>query len=343
MGKIKRFQYIGVLALLVMSFASVIFISQASAGTLTHASILELGGAANASPMIAAQGQQLSIAFTAASTGASTISLNFGAGWTGASGAVNGTQTVTTTGCQALTGATNVVPGTLAASGSGTTISITGGTSMTSGQSYCANLTSTTAVTNPTAGVYSVLVTENTDTTNVAVDILSTGANAYSITGTIAPTFTMSLSGTTDSFSGNLTSSAVTTSTGITTTINTNAASGWFVWAEDSQAGMRSTTAATTIPTVTTGANRTMNSGGTGPGNAAYALAVSANNTPNYAYNAGTTGGGLSTSTFNEIATSASAASNVTFVSRELVNIASTTPPATDYTDTITLIGAGSF
>ena len=156
----------------------------------------------------------------------------------------------------------------------------------------------------------------------------------------------MSLSGTSDSFSGNLSSTALTTSTGVTTTINTNAASGWFVWAEDANAGLKSTSASTTIGSVPTGANQTMNSGTYGPGHAAYGLGVSSSpvyNTANYAYNSGTTGSGLSTSTFNEIATSNSAASNAQFTTRELANITNTTPPATDYTDTITEIGAGSF
>jgi hypothetical protein len=345
MGKIKRVQYVTLLVVFVITLGSVAFISNASAGTLTHTSLLELGGASNATPMIAATGQQLTLAFTAASTGASTISIDFGGtAWTTPGGVVNGTQSVTTAGCQALTGATNVVPGTLAASGTGQVISVTGATSMTSGQSYCVNLTSTTAVTNPSTGVYTVTITENSDTTKVALDVLSSGLNAYSITGTIAPTFTMTLSGTTDTFASNLTSTpSVNLSTGITATINTNAASGWFVWAADSNAGLHSTTAATTIGTVTTGSNHTMNSGGTGPGNNAYAFGISANSTGNYAYGGGTTGGGLAIGTFNEVATSASPASNVTFVAHELANISSTEPPATDYTDTITLIGAGSF
>jgi hypothetical protein len=140
----------------------------------------------------------------------------------------------------------------------------------------------------------------------------------------------------------------VTLSPGIPVTIATNAATGWFVWAEDSNAGLKSTSAggATQIPTVTTGSNQALTGGGGfGPGHAAYALGVSANNTANYAYGGGTTGGGLSTSTFNEIATSASPNSggSAAFTIHELANIANITPAATDYSDVVTLIGAGSF
>jgi hypothetical protein len=340
MKNIKKFQLVQIfVALLAMGVANFAFLPDAFAGTLTHSSVLELGGAANVNPMIASDGQSLAVDFTTSGAGATSATVNFGA-W---GGTVNATQSVATNGCTALFPGSIAVPGGITAAGSGSTITISSITALSATTNYCTELTSTTAVTNPGAGIYSVTITAGSDSQTGAVDVLSSGGNAYTITGTIAPTFTMSLSGTTDTFTGNLASGSTTTSTGIITTINTNAASGWFVWAEDSQAGLHSTTAATTIPTVTTGSNHTMNSGGTGPGNNAYAIAALSSNTGNYAYNAGTTGGGLSSSAFNEIATSASAANGVTFTTKELANISATAPPATDYTDTITLIGAGSF
>jgi hypothetical protein len=80
-------------------------------------------------------------------------------------------------------------------------------------------------------------------------------------------------------------------------------------------------------------------------GTEAYGLGntTAAYTTANYSDTGGTTAGGLSTSTYNQIATSASAANAATFVTKELADIASTTQPGTDYTDTITFIGAGSF
>ena len=351
----KRFYKLYIaLAVFALVLANMLIIPKVLAGTLTASSVIELGGSGNASPMIVGDGQSLAIAFTTSASGGTgtnpSLTLTF-TGWTGGSaGSVNTTQSVSNGSCTTLTGASAGLPGTLSASGSGTVITISssgGSNSLSASTSYCTELTSTSAVTNPTtAGVYDVTINDSVDSQTDAIDVLSSGANAYTITGTVAPTFTMSLSGASDSFPSNLSATALTVSSGITTTISTNAASGWFVWAEDANAGLKSTSASTTIGTVPTGANQTMNSGTYGPGHAAYGLGVSgspAYNTANYAYNSGTTGGGLSNSIFNEIATSSSAASNAQFTTHELANITNTTPPATDYTDTITEIGAGSF
>ncbi len=339
----KRFSKLGIgIVLVSLLLASFAWAPKAFAGTLTAASIIEMGGASNVSPMIAATGQSLAIAFTTANAGATSVTIAF-TGWNGgAAGSVNATQTVSNTGCTALTGASLGLPGSITAAGSGSTITISSVTALAATTSYCTELTSTSAVTNPTAtGDYNVTITAGSDNQTVAVDVLSAGQNAYSITATIAPTFTMALSSTTDTFPGNLSSTALTVSSGITTTINTNAKSGWFVWAKDSNAGLTSTQAAHTIPTVSTGSNHPMNGGVIGT--EAYAFGVSAFNTASYAYGGGTTGGGLSTGTFNQIATSNTTATNATFVSHELADISATSPPASDYTDTITLIGAGSF
>ena len=336
MKKIKFLQIITVVALLVV--ANLAFIPKVFAAPLTNSSILEIGGASNASPMIVSTGQQLAVSFKTASAGATSVTINFN-NFTG--GTVNATQTVTSTGCTSYFSGNTALPGSLTAAGSGNTITISGVTSLSATTSYCVLLTSNTAVTNPgSSGVYSALITAGSDSQTVAFDVLSAGANAYSLTATVSPTFTMSLSGTTDSISA-LSASAVTVSTGITATINTNAVSGWFLWAKDSQAGLHSTNASHTIASVAGGSNQTMN--GATQGTEAYALGVSAFNTTNYAYNSGTTGGALSSSAFNTIASNNSTATNATTVLHELVDISATTPPATDYTDTITVIGAGSF
>lgn len=308
------------------------------AATLTKATIQEIGGASNANPMIVSAGQAVAIDFKTVGAGATTASVNFN-NFTG--GTVNVTQTISSTGCTTYFPTATVLPGTLTASGSGTTVSISGITALAATTEYCTVLTSTSAVTNPASGgVYSALITVGADSQTAAFDVLASGANAYSITGTVTPAFTMSLSGSTDSIA-TLSATALTVSSGITVTINTNAASGWNLYAMDTQAGLHSTQASHTIPSVAAGSNATMN-GGT-IGNEAYALGVSANNTPNYAYGAGTTGGALSNTAYNRIATSATTAANVTQVLHELVDIAGTTQPGTDYTDTITVIGSGQF
>ncbi len=339
----KPILLIAVFLLVVANFA---FLPRVFAGTLTGSSVIELGGASNANPMIVGDGQSIAIAFTTVGATAvnPSITVTF-TGWSGgAAGIVNATQTISNTGCTALTGASAGLPGTLAASGSGAAVTITssgGSNSLSASTSYCTELTSTTAVTNPTAAAsYNVTINDGVDSSTVSIDVLSSGANDYTVSSTVAPTFTMSLSGSSDSFTGNLSSSAVTTTTGITTTINTNAASGWFVWARDANAGMTSTSAATTIGSVSTGSPFTFS---TATGVQHYGLGVSAHNTTNYAYGGGTTGSGLSSSTYNEIATANTAASGVTFVTHELADISATTPAATDYSDTIYEIGSGSF
>lgn len=339
----KNKKLTAIFLLMCLVVANLIILPKVFAGTLTNASLIEMGGASNVSPMIVGDGQSLAIAFTTvnATSSSPSITLTF-TGWTGGtSGIVNTTQTVSNTGCTALTGASAGLPGTLTASGSGDVITISGSTTLSASTSYCTELTSTSAVTNPTTvGEYSVTVNDSVDSETLAIDVLSAGGNVYSITATINPTFTMSLSGSTDAFTGALSSTAVTTSTGITTTINTNAKDGWFVWATDSNAGLTSVQAGHTIPSVATGANYSFS---THTGTDNYGLGVSAFNTTNYAYGAGTTGSGLSNTTYNEIATNTTAASNQTFVTHELANISPTSPSATDYTDTITEIGAGSF
>lgn len=308
------------------------------AATLTKATILELGGASNANPMIVSAGQAVAIDFKTVGAGATTASVNFN-NFTG--GTVNSTQSISSTGCTTYFPNATLLPGTLAASGSGTTVSISSITALSATTEYCTILTSTSAVTNPgSGGVYSALITVGSDSQTAAFDVLSSGANAYSITGTVTPSFTMGLSSSTDTIS-TLSATALTASTGVTVTINTNAASGWNLYAMDSQAGLHSTQAAHTIPSVAAGSNVTMN-GGT-IGTEAYALGVSANATTNYAYNGGTTGGALSNTAFNRIATSSTSAANVSQVLHELVDIAGTTQPGTDYADTITVIGSGQF
>lgn len=304
------------------------------AAPMTHATVMEYN-------MNAAGSGQVAFAFTAGSSvGAGSLTLNFGS-W---GGTVNATQTVATAGCQALTGATNTLPGSITAAGAGQVVTVSSVGALTAGQSYCAILTSTTAVTNPGIGVYPVVITDGADSATVAINVITN--DQVVVSATVPPTFTMSLSGNSDSL-GTLSASAVSTSTGVTATMSTNGNYGWFLWALDSQAGLRSTSQSKTIASVATGSNQTMN--GVAIGTEKYALAVSAVSgtgaliNANYAYNAGTTGGGLSTTTYNQIANGTAAVSGATATIKTLADISATTPAATDYSDTITLVGAGSF
>jgi len=325
----------GVLALmLVFSYFS--FVPKAHAGTITFGTTLE-------SNMVASGTSSLYVLFKTSSAGATTGSLNFGS-W---GGTVNGSQSITTTGCVALFASVdgggltiNALPGgSLAASGTGSTINITSITALSATTAYCFNLTSASAVTNPGAGVYPITMTFGSDTDTTTVDVIS--GDTVTVSATVPQSFTLSLGASSDSFTGNLSATAFTATGGVTATINTNAVGGWSVYALDSQAGLRSTIQSHTISSVSTGslANFT-----TDIGTEAYGLGVTtANKTTNYDDTGGHSAGGLSTSTLNAIAASTSAASAVSVTFKELADIQGTTQPASDYTDIITIVGAGSF
>jgi hypothetical protein len=299
--------------------------------SMTHASVIEYN-------MLAGGTSQLVVAFTAgAADGPGNVTVNF-TGWTGgAAGIVNPTQSVSTTGCQSLTGATNILPGSLLAGGSSSIVTVSGATAVVSGQSYCFDLNSAAAVTNPTTVGQSIAtITYGTDSAKVAVDNISN--DTITVSATVDPSFTLALSGTTDAFTGGLSSTATTATTGVTATVNTNATSGWGLWAEDSQTGLHSAFSSHTINSVATGSLHTFTTG-----SEQYGLGVSAYNTTNYAYGAGTTGSGLSNSSFNQIATSAAPAANATTVIHELADVSGSTQAAQDYSDVVTVVGAGSF
>jgi hypothetical protein len=321
---------------LVLILANVAYYQKADAANLTQTSVAETN-------MVATGTSSVALSFkTSASGGGTALTLTF-TGWTGGSaGVVNATQTVTN-GCAGFSGMAGAnLPGTPTASGNAATgvITFSGVTTLAASTAYCVTLSSASAVTNPTAtGVYTVPITAGNDSSTVAVDVISN--DSYTVSATVSPTFTLSLPSTTDAL-GTLSSGSLTTSAGVTATVNTNANSGWFLWAEDTRAGLFSPSEAKTIATVSTGSNHAMNGGIIGT--EAYALGVTtANATTNYADAGGTTGGGLSTSVYNEIATNAAPASNVTVNLKELADIAGSTPAGNDYTDVITIVGAGSF
>ena len=336
MIKIKiQNRFILILTLITLLTGSLSFAGSAFAATyMNHASVIEYN-------MVASGTSQVVVEFTAGAADSGNVTVNF-AGWTGAgNGTVNSTQAVGTVGCQVLTGASNALPGSLTANGAGATVTVSSVNALTAGQSYCFNLTSASAVTNPTAtGQTQVTITDQTDSAITSINNISN--DQITVSAVVPPSFTLALGGSTDSFISNLSSAALTSTTGVVATINTNATSGWGLWAEDTQGGLRSTLASHTISSVATGSNTAMNGGSIGTEK--YALGVTtANATTNYADAGGITGGGLSTTIFNQIATSAVPALNATATIKELADISSTSQAAQDYSDVITVVGAGSF
>jgi hypothetical protein len=296
--------------------------------------------------MKASTASNVLVVFTpnAAGTEAS-VQVAFGAGTT-----VSGTPAVSVSGIP--TGVT-ALPGTLSASSASQTVTVSGVTDLTPGTSYGFYLNST--VTNGTAGSYTHTVTTKTsgavtiDSTTVAGVVV--GDEQIVITAAVPPTFDFDLDGNTDSFTANLDLNSVVSTSGRLATVQTNAPGGWVIWAKSSNQGLSSAAASYTIPTTGTvnGAPSTLSTGTNGyvlDANITTDSATVGSGTVSVAgeYNgSGTNQGGTLSSTYETVAQSdgPTDGDSVTVVFRSTVG--GLTPAASDYTDTITLVGAGLF
>jgi len=181
-----------------------------------------------------------------------------------------------------------------------------------------------------------------------SVSVPSISADQVAVSAAVPPSFTFALGSTTAAL-GTLSSSAISSGAGNTLTITTNAGSGWNAWVRSTNIGLTSTNVTHTINTAGSidAAPSTIVAGTEG-----YVLDVDlttdapSGGTVTVAgeYNGTTTaqGGTLST-TFQSIA-SADGVTNgdiLTLIPR--VAISGTTKAATDYVDTLTVVGAGIF
>ena len=349
MRKIKclnKIQY-GLLAFLLFAANFWFMTTTVSAASLTNTYLQPL------QRMKAGQGTtlRLYVKTVASTSGATTASIDMNGvdatTWQASSGTVaSGAMTVATAACVTATGAA-ALPGSPAATGNGTNlISITGISGITAAPTqYCIDFTTTASITNATAGEYHPVITIGTDTITVAVRTISN--DQIVVSATVPPTFNLALSGNTDAFTANLSAATVGVTTGRTITINTNAKNGWLAWAFDSSTGLISAVGAHTIASTTPGTTATLSAGtegyvfgitaitqGTGGGTTSAIAAYSSNGT--------TTGSGLDT-TVRQIASSTGTANGAVLTVKELAAITAVTQAATDYTDTITILGAGYF
>ncbi len=217
---------------------------------------------------------------------------------------------------------------------------------LTVGNLYCFNWINSAAVqvtATPSAS------NSGTVATNLDSSPFSTASIADDqivVTATVPQSFSFALSGNTDAL-GTLTTGAVATSpTPRTATINTNAKNGWLVWAKDSNTGLNSALAAKTIASTTPGANSTLAAGSEGYNTGVTQSQVGGSGTitvaTGYVGGALGKGGGLDT-TLRTLATSTGTADTAVLTLRNNAGIGVLTPAATDYTDTITVVGAGLF
>lgn len=223
---------------------------------------------------------------------------------------------------------------------------------LTAGTLYCFNWTNTAAVT-----IKSSASPSNTGTittrTSVPGTIDSSGYSTASVTGdqiavtaSVPSTFSFALSANTDALGILATGSVTSSPTPRTATVSTNAKNGWMVWAKDANTGLASVSAASTIASTTPGTNSTLVAGTAGYNTGITSSQVGGSGTISitapFAGASTGQGGGLDT-TLRTLATSNGTADTAVLTIKNNVAISAITPAATDYADTITVIGAGLF
>lgn len=217
---------------------------------------------------------------------------------------------------------------------------------------YCFNWTNSAALSiaaGAGASLSGTVATEATGPTAIDSGSFATAAitdDQIVVSATVPQTFSFALSGNTDAL-GNLSTSAVTSSSPArTATVNTNAKNGWYVWAKDANTGLHSNAATATIASTTPGTNSTLSVGSEGYNMGVTSSQTGGSGTISVAtpFVGGETGkgGGLDT-TLRTVASSTGTANNAVLTLTNNASIGSTTAAATDYADTITVVGAGLF
>ena len=187
------------------------------------------------------------------------------------------------------------------------------------------------------------------DSVDWATSVVSSNLDQITVTASVSASMTFSLSGNSVAL-GTLASGSTTAGSAITQTLSTNARNGWVSWVKSGTNGgggigaLHSTTANADItsPGSHDGTPETLSSTG------GYVLDVNTGSgSPTIAaeYD-GTTadmGGHISQSQFRQTAhaTAPASANTVTLVVK--ARSSATTPAASDYTDTLTVVAAGSF
>ncbi|MFZ2544849.1 MAG: hypothetical protein WAW80_02645 [Candidatus Saccharimonadales bacterium] len=226
---------------------------------------------------------------------------------------------------------------------------------LTVGTLYCFNWTNSAAVTTKSSATNSNTGTVATNLDSGSYATATITNDQIVVTATVPSIFSFALSGNTDAL-GTLSTSSVTVSgTPRTATVSTNASNGWMVWAKDSYQGLCSPTIGTctvgtpTTQIATTGivSNRTLVAGTTdynmGVTTAAPVGGATATIAAPFVGTGAGQGGGLSATALQTLATAAGPSNTAVLTLKNNVAISALVEAATDYTDTITVVGAGLF
>ncbi|MBC7582081.1 hypothetical protein H7097_04435 [Aeromicrobium sp.] len=239
--------------------------------------------------------------------------------------------------------------GTAATAAAGQDVTFASGDLISSTTLYCFNWTATTGVSvKSTASSNSGSIATQTGA-SAAIDSASYTTSSITddqiaVSASVAQTFTFALSANTDNL-GALSTGAVSASpTPRTVSVSTNAKNGWNVWANDSApTGLTSTAAGYTI--ASSAGNTTLAAGTEGYNTGLTAVNGTGSTVtvaPTFVGGSLGKGGGLSTA-LQSLATSPGPNNNAVLTLTNNAAISSTTPPASDYADTITVVGAGLF
>lgn len=318
--------------------ALAVFVKPAQAANFTESYL-------RADRMKASTATNVLVVFKPASTGTEAkVKVTFATGYT-----VNVSPTVNTSN---LPSGVTALPGTLTVAGAGQVVTISGVTDLTVGTLYGVNIA--TGITNPSAGAYENTIATTTsgdvviDQTSIAVRVISD--DQIVITATVPPTFNFTLSGNTDTFTSDLSSSSVVSTTGKTVTIATNADKGWTAWVKSTNAALSSATTGESIATTGTvnSTPSTLSAGSDG-----YVLDINLTTdsgtgtgtvTIDAEYNGTDTSSGGTLSTSLQPIASANGTTDgdvLTLIAR--ATISAVKGAADDYTDTLTVVGAGNF
>lgn len=297
------------------------------------------------------------VCFTPAttSTDVKTWSVAFPAGYIVSTTAANWqTSNITTTNLPSGASAwPNATSATASVSSQTVTWTNSSAQTMNSGTQYCYNWSSTSAVTTASGAnpnLTGSVTTFNSSATQIDTSSYATATIAddqIQVTATVPALFSFALSGNTDPLGTLSTGSIATSATPITATVNTNAKNGWTVWARDLNTGLTSGSASKTIASTTPGTNSTLVAGTEGYNTGVASTQAGGSGTITiqtpFVYS-GTLGrgGGLNT-TLAPLAISTGTADTAVLTLRNNIAINPTTPAATDYADTITVVGAGLF
>jgi hypothetical protein len=290
------------------------------------------------------------------------LQITFPAGYSVGSSANWTTSTATTTGWPSGAIAYPSISSGTAAS---QVVTFTSGDLSSSSQVYCFNWTSTAALTTPsTTGSNTIAVETQTsggatlETSTNTTSIVDTNCGAGStpcdqinVTATVNQSFTFSLSSNSAGLGTLLVANPVS-ATAINASVSTNAKSGWQMWVADPAGtpGLHSTTASKTIaysPAAGSAAAALSNGvegynigagNHTGTCNGSQTYDAAFDNTAATTYKCG----GLD-NTLRTVISSTSTASACAVPLTVNASISNTTPAATDYAGTITVVAAGLF